>query len=81
MDTKHLIDLSEAYAAHRGISHWRVSVLVGCGGGFFNGLKNSGASCTLKTAARVLGWFNANWPADLEWPRHIPRPKKKKEAA
>jgi hypothetical protein len=79
MDTKHLIDLSEAYAAHRGISHWRVAVLAGRGGGFFNGLKK-GSSCTLKTAARVLAWFDANWPADLEWPRHIPRPKSKEAA-
>ena len=79
--TKHLLDLAAAYGAHLGVTHWRVSFLVRGNGQFFKGLQD-GRSCTLKTAAAVMQWFSDNWPADLEWPRQIPRPpKSKKEAA
>lgn len=27
-----------------------------------------------RLAARILHWFSDNWPADLAWPRDIPRP-------
>lgn len=36
-------------------------------GGFFDGLV-IGRDCVTATAARVLGWFDAFWPADLPWP-------------
>lgn len=78
---KNLIDLSLAYAAHTGLSHWRVSFLVRGDGQFFRRLAD-GKSCTVRTATQVLQWFSDHWPADLEWPRDIPRPpKSKKEAA
>ncbi|MDT8856484.1 hypothetical protein RNZ50_15930 [Paracoccaceae bacterium Fryx2] len=48
--------------------------------GFMAHLK-IGGGCTLKTAARVMAWFSDNWPSDLEWPRHIPRPNATKGAA
>ena len=77
----HLIELCAAYAKHLNLSHWRVSFLARGDGQFFRRL-TEGSGCTIKTAARVLAWFSDNWPADLEWPRHIPRPpKSKKEAA
>lgn len=41
----------------------------------------AGDGCTLATAMRAGQWFSDNWPADLEWPRGIPRPLKSKEAA
>ena len=79
--SKHLLDLAGLYGEHLTLSHWRVSYLVRGDGQFFRRLE-SGKSCTLKTAAAVLTWFSDNWPADLEWPRQIPRPpKSKKEAA
>lgn len=77
----HLISLSAAYAAHMNLSLWRVSFLARGDGMFFKRL-SEGSSCTLKTATIVMQWFSDNWPGDLEWPRHIPRPPKtKKEAA
>lgn len=77
----HLIDLSATYAAHMNLSHWRVSFIVRGDGQFFRRLAE-GKSCTLKTASHVMQWFSDNWPADLEWPRDIPRPpKQKKEVA
>ncbi|MEP4986287.1 MAG: hypothetical protein ABJV68_01095 [Paracoccaceae bacterium] len=40
-----------------------------------------GKGCTIQTAQRAMVWFSENWPADLEWPADIPRPRKKKDAA
>lgn len=81
MDTKMLVNLAEAYAAHRGLKLSTVATYAATDGKFFKGLED-GASCTLRRAATVLQWFSDNWPADLEWPRQIPRPSKsKKEAA
>jgi hypothetical protein len=77
---KHLVELSDAYGDHVGISHWRVAFLVRGNGQFFKHLKD-GRGCTLKTAAAVLQWFSDNWPEDLAWPKDIARPAKTKRAA
>ncbi len=78
---KNLIELCTTFAAHLQLSHWRVSFLVRGDGQFFRRL-TEGKSCTIRTANQVVQWFSDHWPADLEWPRHIPRPpKSKKEAA
>ena len=77
---EHLVALSDAYAAHMNVSHWRVSFLVRGDGQFFSRLR-SGKGCTVKTAFVVLQWFSDRWPNDLEWPADIARPKSKKEAA
>jgi hypothetical protein len=76
-----LLELCAAFSAHSNLSHWRVSFLARGDGQFFHRLEH-GKSCTLRTATSVMQWFSDNWPEDLEWPRHIPRPpKSKKEAA
>lgn len=73
----HLISLCTAFAAHMNLSHWRVSFLARGDGQFFKRL-TEGKGCTLRTAAQVIQWFSDHWPTDLEWPRDIPRPRKKK---
>lgn len=81
MDISKLVAIAEAYATHRGLALATVSTYAARDGKFFGSLQG-GASCTLRRADRVLGWFSENWPADLEWPRDIPRPpKSKKEKA
>lgn len=81
MIIEHLITLAEEMAAHRGLSLSTISTYAAGDGKFFRKLKD-GSGCTVARAARVFGWFSENWPADLEWPRQIPRPpKSKKEAA
>lgn len=75
-----LIELSELYATHKGITHWRVSYLARKDGQFFKRLRD-GKSCTLKTASKVIQWFSDNWDEELDWPTHIPRPTSTKEAA
>lgn len=81
MNKEMLVKVAEAYGAHRSLKLSTVSTYAAGDGKFFGGLKGV-AGCTLERAARVLRWFDENWPADLEWPRDVPRPNpKKKEAA
>jgi hypothetical protein len=71
---KSMIALCDAFAAHKEVSHWRVSFMVRGDGQFFHKLK-TGKSCTLKTAGLVLRWFADHWPEDLAWPDGIERPQ------
>lgn len=76
-----LITLAETYADHKGLAISTVSTYAAGDGKFFGKLKGR-SSCTLKTAETVVQWFSNHWPADLEWPCSIARPKPaKKEAA
>lgn len=88
METKHaLVTLAEALAAHQGVSHFAISMRATGSmrekgkGDFFLRLMLPNADCRNRTFDRMINWFDLNWPGDLEWPRHIPRPRKKKEAA
>jgi hypothetical protein len=82
MEPKTLVTLGEAYGGHMGLKLSTVSTYAACDGKWLKSLASGEAGCTLKKFNRVLTWFDQNWPADLEWPRHIPRPSKaKKEAA
>lgn len=73
MDTKTLLHLAEAYCAHTNLKLSTVSTYASGDGKKFKYWQHAGG-CTLKTAARVLAWFDENWPADLTWPKHIARP-------
>lgn len=78
---KALISLVEAVAAHNGVTHFAISMRALGKGDFFKRLME-GRDCRTSTAERLLAWFSANWPDDLEWPSDIPRPKPNpKEAA
>ena len=69
----HLLALAEAYATHRGISLWRLGVLVAGRSSLFIHLKK-GRDCRTDTYLRALQWFSDNWPEPPEWPADIPRP-------
>lgn len=66
--------LAETYAAHRGISLWRVGALAVGSSKFFFRLKGGG-SCRTDTYVRALQWFSGNWPEPPEWPPDVPRPE------
>ncbi len=81
MDTRTaLITLADALAAHQSVTHFAISMRALGKGDFFKKLK-AGGDCRTATASRLLAYFSGVWPADLEWPRDIPRPSKSKEAA
>lgn len=79
--THALVTLSDALATHQRVTHFAISMRAMGKGDFFKNLM-AGADCRTRTYEKVITWFDTNWPGDLEWPRHIPRPpKSKKEAA
>ena len=75
-----LITLAETMAAHHGVTHFAISMRALGKGDFFKKLM-AGGDCRTATATRVLARFSDNWPADLEWPRDIPRPALKRRVA
>lgn len=82
MDQRHaLITLAQALASHQGVTHYAISMRALGKGDFFKNMIEKGTDCRTQTAAKLFVWFDANWPADLEWPRHIPRPSKSKREA
>jgi hypothetical protein len=81
MNTTDLLCLAHLLATHTNRSEATLSNLAVGHARLFKRIA-SGAGCTVRTAERTLQWFSDNWPADLEWPRSIPRPpKSRKEAA
>ncbi|MCZ4258258.1 hypothetical protein O4H53_22155 [Sulfitobacter sp. G21635-S1] len=80
MDTNDLITLVTTYIAHAGGSEATISNKVTTNARLFSRLR-SGKGCNVSTFSSALIWFDENWPDDLQWPRDIPRPPKKKDAA
>ena len=80
MQATDLLTLANAMIRHHNWSLSTVAIYAANDGKFFRRIEDGGG-CTLRTAQRVLTWFHENWPEDLEWPRTIPRPTPKKEAA
>jgi len=81
METNHLITLATALAAHKGRSATTVAGWCGVHKRLFTRL-SEGNGCRVDTYNKALSSFSELWPADLEWPRDIPRPpKSKKEKA
>ncbi|MFN3937155.1 MAG: hypothetical protein ACK4KW_06210 [Gemmobacter sp.] len=81
LDIGNILFLAERYRAHRNLALSTVSLYATGRGAFLSKLARGDASMTLHRRDRIFAWFGANWPSDLEWPRHIPRPPKTKEAA
>jgi hypothetical protein len=77
---QHLIDLCHAYAGHKNVTHWRVSILARGDGQFFKRLIE-GKGCTVRISDAVFQWFADNWPDDLDWPEGIQRPPRSTQAA
>ncbi|MCF7778042.1 hypothetical protein GLP59_10360 [Sulfitobacter sp. M220] len=80
MISEQLTELAETMATHIGRSEATLSNKAAGNATLFERLRG-GKGCTIQTAQRAMVWFSENWPADLEWPADIPRPRKKKDAA
>lgn len=81
MSTDTLIRLAQLYTAHTGLTLSTVSSYSANDGKWLPRIESGEAGCTVRRLQRVTRWFSDNWPADLAWPRDIPRPSKSKEAA
>lgn len=80
MNTQSLLHLAQIYADHRGLKLSTVATYAARDGKFFKSLA-AGSGCTLGKAARIIDYFDANWPEDLEWPAAVSRPSRKRRTA
>jgi hypothetical protein len=83
MQYEHLLTLASAYAQHIDRSLKTVARHIGLHSIVFERLAR-GEGCRVDTFNKAMGWFLANWPADLDWPADVPRPdvpQKKRRAA
>lgn len=74
MNKQSILQLAQSYAGHTGLTLSTISTYAAADGKWLGNLRRQEVSCTLRKAERVVSWFSDNWPADLEWPRDIPRP-------
>ena len=78
---KHQIEeLGRILVAHQNLKLSTIATYAVNDGKLFKRLAEGG-SCTLATAEKLLSYFAAVWPSDLEWPKSIPRPQKHREVA
>ena len=71
--TEQLSIVAQAYTKATGKSLARISTLIFNGGGRLDTIIGGGDLNT-RSFEKAMGWFSDNWPADMEWPSHIPRP-------
>jgi hypothetical protein len=72
-DIQNILTLADTLGAHLGVTHWAISMRVSTKGDFIKKLRDGGDART-KTVSRVFELFSQQWPADLDWPNHVPRP-------
>ena len=74
--------LTEIFAGHRNWTINTASLRAAGKGTYVSDLKAGRVGITVQRRDRIMQWFSDNWPdQELDWPRGIPRPTPKKEAA
>jgi hypothetical protein len=68
--------LATAYIAHTGLKESTVSSYALNDGKRLGMYREGTADITTSRCARVIRWFDENWPSDLEWPEQVVRPSK-----
>ncbi|MGQ4273432.1 hypothetical protein [Terrihabitans sp. B22-R8] len=69
----HLVELSARFAAATGMSDGMVGRRA-LNDSTFMARIAEGQNFTVKTYDRLVSWFAANWPGDVEWPTNVPVP-------
>lgn len=67
-----LLDLARTYMAATGTTASRLSKLAANNNRLFERL-SEGYDCHADMCERASGWFDKNWPGDLEWPKSVKR--------
>lgn len=70
---QNIIELAKEMATATGMSVKHISLKSAGHGNLIERLK-AGHDITTRRAAGILQWLSDNWPGDLFWPLHIPRP-------
>jgi hypothetical protein len=75
----HLVLLGQRYAAHKGLRISTVGAYLFNEGNLFGRLRDGGDIMTGRYEF-FISVFSTEWPADLEWPAEVPRPKGQRAA-
>ena len=81
IDIRNILFLARRLAAHRNNSLTTVSLRAAGQGLYFSRLEAGQIGLTFARLDKVMNWFSENWPEELDWPKSIPRPSAKKDAA
>jgi hypothetical protein len=69
-----LISLGSAFAGAKKLKLSTVGRMCAGDGRFFSRIEE-GLTFTAKKYDEVVGWFEANWPDQVDWPETVQRPK------
>lgn len=76
----HLLTLSARFGEARKLEESTIGRLCAADGRFFARIRE-GKTFTAKKYDEVVGWFDANWPVDTDWPEGASRPAPAEGAA
>lgn len=80
-DITAILKIADVYRAHRGVKLSTCSLWAAKNGALFKKLSEGKQGLTIARRDRIIGWFDANWPADLPWPDGVPRPSAERQKA
>lgn len=66
--------LFEAYCDHRGLKPSTVGLNATRDPRLYDKIKSGSGAFTVQTYDKVVAWFAADWPRQLEWPKDVARP-------
>jgi hypothetical protein len=73
---QHLMSCATAFAARRNMKLTTLGRKAANDSPFFTRLEESRTSFTARKYDEIIQWFSDHWPADLEWPSAVVRPKR-----
>ena len=74
-DIGNILFLADQLASFRCLARSTISLYATGRGAYLAELEDGSVGLTLRRRDNIILWFAENWPADLEWPSDIPRPK------
>lgn len=77
-EIRNILVLGHALAAHKGLALSSISLRAAGKGSFLPDMDRDrgrgDVNVSVRRLRKILTWFAANWPDDLEWPASIQRP-------
>ncbi|MEH2513461.1 uncharacterized protein YigA (DUF484 family) [Nitrobacteraceae bacterium AZCC 1564] len=73
---QHLMSCATAFAERRNMKLTTLGRKAANDSPFFTRLMESRTSFTARKYDEIIQWFSDHWPADLDWPAAVVRPKK-----
>jgi hypothetical protein len=72
--SSNLSRLFDVYCRHQGLKPSTVGLNATRDPRLYDKARTGSGAFTVQTYDKVVAWFAADWPSQLEWPEGIPRP-------